>query len=37
MTGTFEYAKGDKRQLPDFNVFFRHHATYPYYLTPSGI
>ncbi|NEX89725.1 ABC transporter substrate-binding protein [Aeromonas rivipollensis] len=31
MTGTFEYAKGDKRQLPDFNVFFRHHATYPYY------
>jgi nitrate/nitrite transport system substrate-binding protein len=31
MTGTFEYEKGDKRPLPDFNVFFRHHATYPYY------
>ena len=31
MTGTFEYARGDKRQVPDFNVFFRHHATYPYY------
>ncbi|MDT8429290.1 MAG: CmpA/NrtA family ABC transporter substrate-binding protein [Pseudomonadales bacterium] len=31
MTGTFEYEPGDKRQIPDFNVFFRHHATYPYY------
>lgn len=31
MTGTFEYEKGDKRSLPDFNVFFRFHATYPYY------
>lgn len=31
MTGTFEYEKGDKRPLPDFNVFFRHHATYPFY------
>ncbi len=31
MTGTFEYEKGDRRQVPDFNVFFRHHATYPYY------
>ncbi|WP_035387077.1 CmpA/NrtA family ABC transporter substrate-binding protein [Ferrimonas senticii] len=31
MTGTFEYEKGDKRAVPDFNVFFRHHATYPYY------
>jgi nitrate/nitrite transport system substrate-binding protein len=31
MTGTFEYEKGDKRLLPDFNVFFRYHATYPYY------
>ncbi|MCW8130081.1 MAG: ABC transporter substrate-binding protein [Planctomycetota bacterium] len=31
MTGTFEYAKGDKRDLPDFNVFFRYFATYPYY------
>ena len=31
MTGTFEYEKGDKRSLPDFNVFFRNNATYPYY------
>lgn len=31
MTGTFEYEKGDKREVPDFNVFFRHNATYPYY------
>ncbi|MEX2318829.1 MAG: ABC transporter substrate-binding protein, partial [Bauldia sp.] len=30
MTGTFEYEKGDKRSVPDFNVFFRYHATYPY-------
>jgi nitrate/nitrite transport system substrate-binding protein len=31
MTGSFEYGKGDKRALPDFNVFFRYYATYPYY------
>jgi nitrate/nitrite transport system substrate-binding protein len=31
MTGTFEYEKGDKRDIPDFNVFFRHNATFPYY------
>ncbi len=31
MTGTFEYEKGDKRALPDFNVFFNYHATYPFY------
>jgi nitrate/nitrite transport system substrate-binding protein len=31
MTGTFEYEKGDKRPAPDFNIFFRHFATYPYY------
>lgn len=31
MTGTFEYAKGDKRAVPDFNVFFRYFATYPFY------
>ena len=31
MTGTFEYEKGDKRSLPDFNVFFRYNATYPFY------
>lgn len=31
MTGTFEYEKGDTRKVPDFNVFFRYFATYPYY------
>jgi nitrate/nitrite transport system substrate-binding protein len=31
MTGTWEYYKGDKRPLADFNVFFRYYATYPYY------
>ena len=31
MTGTFEYEPGDKREVPDFNVFFRYNATYPYY------
>ncbi|WP_288925658.1 CmpA/NrtA family ABC transporter substrate-binding protein [uncultured Maritimibacter sp.] len=31
MTGTFEYEKGDTREVPDFNVFFRYNATYPYY------
>jgi nitrate/nitrite transport system substrate-binding protein len=31
MTGTFEFGKGDVRKLPDFNVFFRYYATYPYY------
>ena len=31
MTGTFEYEKGDKQPVPDFNVFFRYFATYPYY------
>lgn len=30
MTGTFEFEKGDKREIPDFNVFFRYFATYPY-------
>jgi nitrate/nitrite transport system substrate-binding protein len=31
MTGTFEFEKGDKRPAPDFNIFFRNHASYPYY------
>jgi nitrate/nitrite transport system substrate-binding protein len=31
MTGTFEYEKGDTREVPDFNVFFRYYANYPYY------
>ena len=31
MTGTFEYEEGDIREVPDFNVFFRYNATYPFY------
>ncbi|WP_018277595.1 CmpA/NrtA family ABC transporter substrate-binding protein [Teredinibacter turnerae] len=31
MTGTFEYEKGDVRDVPDFNVFYRYYATYPFY------
>ncbi|MBM4208509.1 MAG: ABC transporter substrate-binding protein [Gammaproteobacteria bacterium] len=31
MSGTFEYEKGDKRDLPDFNVFSRYNGSCPYY------
>ena len=31
LKGVFEYEKGDERPVPDFNTFFRHHATYPWY------
>ena len=31
MTGYFEFEKGDKRDMPDFNVFYRYYATYPFY------
>jgi nitrate/nitrite transport system substrate-binding protein len=31
MTGFFEYEKGDRREMPDFNVFFRDFATYPFF------
>lgn len=31
MTGFFEFEAGDRRPAPDFNVFFRHYATYPFY------
>lgn len=31
MTGTFRYGKGDERPAPDFTLFFRHQASYPYY------
>jgi nitrate/nitrite transport system substrate-binding protein len=30
MTGTFEYEPGDVRPVPDFNVFFRYNANYPF-------
>jgi len=31
MTGFFLFQKTDKVDMPDFNVFFRYFATYPYY------
>ncbi len=31
MTGSFVYERGDRREMPDFNVFFRYYASYPYY------
>jgi len=31
MTGTFEFNPGYKRPMPDFNVFYRYHASYPFY------
>ncbi len=31
MTGTFEFEKGDRREMPNFNIFFKDYATYPYY------
>jgi nitrate/nitrite transport system substrate-binding protein len=31
MTGTFVFQTTDVRPMPDFNVFFKYHATYPHY------
>jgi nitrate/nitrite transport system substrate-binding protein len=31
MTGFFMFQKTDKRNMPDFNVFFKYHCTYPWY------
>lgn len=31
MTGTFVFQQTDVRPMPDFNVFFKYHATYPHY------
>ena len=31
MTGTFAFGEGDVRPAPDFNVFFRENASYPFY------
>lgn len=31
MQGTFEFEPGDVRPVPEFNMFFGHFATYPYY------
>jgi nitrate/nitrite transport system substrate-binding protein len=31
MTGFFLFQKTDKRAMPEFNVFFKNHCTYPWY------
>jgi nitrate/nitrite transport system substrate-binding protein len=31
MTGFFYFQKSDKRLMPEFNVFFKHYCTYPWY------
>ncbi|WP_221030895.1 CmpA/NrtA family ABC transporter substrate-binding protein [Actomonas aquatica] len=31
MTGTFIFQKSDVREMPDFNVFFKYHSTFPWY------
>lgn len=31
MTGYFYFQRTDKRAMPDFNVFFKYHASYPWY------
>ena len=31
MTGSFIFQRSDVRELPDFNVFFKYHCTYPWY------
>lgn len=31
MTGSFIFQKTDVRKMPDFNVFFKYHCTYPWY------
>ena len=31
MTGTFIFQRSDVREMPDFNVFFKYHCTYPWY------
>jgi len=31
MTGYFYFQKTDKRAMPDFNVFFKYHCSYPWY------
>ena len=31
MTGFFYFQKSDQRPMPDFNVFYKHYCTYPWY------
>lgn len=31
LTGNYEYEKGDKRKVPNMNVYYKDFASYPYY------
>lgn len=31
ITGVYQYEKGDTRPLPEFNIYFKNNASYPYY------
>lgn len=31
ITGTYQYEKGHIRPLPEFNIYFKNNASYPYY------
>jgi nitrate/nitrite transport system substrate-binding protein len=31
ITGVYQYEKGDTRPLPDFNIYFKNNASYPFY------
>lgn len=31
VTGVYQYEKGDTRPLPEFNIYFKNDASYPYY------
>lgn len=31
MTGYFYFQRTDKREMPDFNVFYKYHSSYPWY------
>jgi nitrate/nitrite transport system substrate-binding protein len=31
ITGVYQYEKGDTRPLPEFNIYFKDNASYPYY------
>jgi len=37
MSGYFYFQKTDKREMPDFNVFFKYHATYPHYSDGADV
>ncbi len=31
ITGSYQFEKGDVRPLPDFNIYFNNHVSYPWY------